>query len=108
MPLPATCVATIVAMLLKVCMPITLCACAAQGCFPGADPSKVSSRAKARGTSQCGTLGSGKRYVEVQDFVDVGAKPAKIVFGNARGRDHPATLCNKPKYNGKRKTDHVC
>lgn len=37
-----------------------------QGCFPGADASKVSSRAKARGASQCGTLGSGNHYVEVQ------------------------------------------
>lgn len=39
---------------------------ALQGCFPGADASKVSSRAKARGASQCGTLGSGNHYVEVQ------------------------------------------
>lgn len=37
-----------------------------QGCFPGADASKVSSRAKARGAAQCGTLGSGNHYVEVQ------------------------------------------
>lgn len=37
-----------------------------QGSFPGADASKVSSRAKARGASQCGTLGSGNHYVEVQ------------------------------------------
>jgi len=36
------------------------------GCFPGADPKHVSSRAMERGVDQLGTLGSGNHYLEVQ------------------------------------------
>ena len=36
------------------------------GCFPGARAAAVSSRAKTRGQNQCGTLGSGNHYCEVQ------------------------------------------
>lgn len=39
------------------------------GCLDGADPGKVSSRAKERGRSQLGTLGSGNHFLEV-DVVD--------------------------------------
>lgn len=37
-----------------------------QGCYPGADPSKVSERAFARGKDQVGTLGSGNHFLEIQ------------------------------------------
>ncbi|BFU93555.1 MAG: tRNA-splicing ligase RtcB [Nitrospira sp.] len=37
-----------------------------QGCIGGADPSKVTDRALARGINQLGTLGSGNHYLEVQ------------------------------------------
>jgi tRNA-splicing ligase RtcB len=37
-----------------------------RGCIPGADPSKVSDHAVARGIHQLGTLGSGNHYLEVQ------------------------------------------
>ncbi|MFQ5874879.1 MAG: RtcB family protein, partial [Dehalococcoidia bacterium] len=36
-----------------------------EGCIAGADPSKVSPRAKKRGVPQLGTLGSGNHFVEV-------------------------------------------
>lgn len=36
------------------------------GCFEGADADCVSSRAKQRGRTQCGSLGSGNHYAEVQ------------------------------------------
>lgn len=36
------------------------------GCLAGADPAKVSARAKARGRSQLGSLGSGNHFLEVQ------------------------------------------
>ena len=39
------------------------------GCLAGADPSKVSSRAKERGRPQLGTLGAGNHFIEV-DIVD--------------------------------------
>jgi tRNA-splicing ligase RtcB len=38
----------------------------ARGRIPGADPDMVSDRAKARGSDQCGTLGSGNHFLEVQ------------------------------------------
>ena len=36
------------------------------GCFAEANPADVSARAKARGRTQCGSLGSGNHYAEVQ------------------------------------------
>jgi tRNA-splicing ligase RtcB len=38
----------------------------AHGRLDGADPNQVSDRAKARGEEQCGTLGSGNHFLEVQ------------------------------------------
>lgn len=40
-----------------------------QGCIDGADPAKVSERAKKRGQDQIGTLGAGNHFIEV-DVVD--------------------------------------
>jgi tRNA-splicing ligase RtcB (3'-phosphate/5'-hydroxy nucleic acid ligase) len=40
-----------------------------EGAIPGAEPSEVSERAIERGKDQCGTLGSGNHFVEV-DYVD--------------------------------------
>ncbi len=37
-----------------------------RGCLAGADPSLVSTRALERGAPQCGTLGSGNHFLEVQ------------------------------------------
>jgi len=39
----------------------------ARGRLAGADPDKVSQRAHARGASQCGTLGSGNHFLEIQE-----------------------------------------
>ena len=36
------------------------------GCLPGADPDAVSHEAKRRGADQCGTLGAGNHFIEVQ------------------------------------------
>ncbi len=40
-----------------------------EGCIPGADPSKVSARAKERGGGQIGSLGAGNHFLEI-DVVD--------------------------------------
>lgn len=40
--------------------------CEESGCMDGADPAKVSQRAKQRGHTQLGTLGSGNHFLEVQ------------------------------------------
>jgi len=36
------------------------------GCFDGADATKISPKAVARGVDQIGTLGSGNHYLEIQ------------------------------------------
>ncbi len=42
------------------------------GCYPGADPGKVSDRAFARGREQVGTLGSGNHFLELQVVDEAG------------------------------------
>lgn len=46
--------------------PAPLQVCEEGGCFAGANPSKVSERAKKRGLVQLGSLGSGNHYTEMQ------------------------------------------
>ena len=55
------------------------------GCLEGADPSKVSERAKARGLGQIGSLGAGNHFVEV-DVVEAILDPeTAAVFGLRAG-----------------------
>jgi len=49
--------------------------------MPNADPSVVSNRAKTRGVSQVGTLGSGNHYVEVQVVDEIYDREAATVMG---------------------------
>jgi tRNA-splicing ligase RtcB len=53
----------------------------AGGHLEGADPGEVSSRAMARGAQQCGTLGSGNHFLEVQIVDHVFDEEAARVFG---------------------------
>ena len=41
------------------------------GCLHGANPDKVSRRAKERGTPQLGTLGSGNHFLEIQEVIEI-------------------------------------
>lgn len=51
-----------------------------QGCINGADASKVSQKAKARGRSQLGTLGAGNHFIEVQEVQQIfDEKTAKVM-----------------------------
>ena len=43
-----------------------LARCEDGGCLPGAKPAEVSSRARARGFGQVGSLGSGNHFLEIQ------------------------------------------
>ncbi len=58
----------------------------AGGCIAGAEPEFLSDRALERGTDQCGTLGSGNHFLEVQvvEKIDdpVAAKAMGLVQGN--------------------------
>ena len=57
----------------------------ADGCLPGADPDHVSNRAFERGRNQCGTLGSGNHFVEVQLVDKVYDERAARAFGIEEG-----------------------
>jgi len=51
------------------------------GAMPGADPTAVSPRAKQRGGTQLGTLGSGNHFIEVQQVTDIYDEEVARVFG---------------------------
>jgi tRNA-splicing ligase RtcB len=53
----------------------------ARGCLKGAEPDNVSQRALERGASQCGTLGSGNHFLEVQVVDQVFDEQAAQVMG---------------------------
>ena len=52
-----------------------------RGEMAGADPSKVSRRAKERGVPQLGTLGSGNHFLEVQVVAEIFDRPAATAMG---------------------------
>jgi len=58
----------------------------AGGCMAGADPDQVSDRAYQRGAGQCGTLGSGNHFVEVQAIDTVFDEGAAAAFGLEAGQ----------------------
>jgi tRNA-splicing ligase RtcB len=55
------------------------------GCMKGADPSKVSRRAKQRQLAEMGTLGSGNHYLELQVVDEIFDAAAARAFGLAAG-----------------------
>lgn len=57
-----------------------------EGCLGGADPSKVSERAKQRGRGQLGTMGSGNHFVEVQEVETIYDEAAARAMGLAEGQ----------------------
>jgi tRNA-splicing ligase RtcB len=52
-----------------------------QGCLPGADPDKVSQRARQRGRDQVGTAGSGNHFVELQRVQEIFDQQASEAYG---------------------------
>jgi len=57
----------------------------AAGCLEEAEPDAVSERAHQRGTDQCGTLGSGNHFLEVQVVDQVFDEPAARAMGLSEG-----------------------
>ncbi len=57
----------------------------AGGCLEGAEPDQVSQRAIERGGDQCGTLGSGNHFLEVQVVQEVLDDEAARLMGLAEG-----------------------
>ncbi|MDA0809026.1 MAG: RtcB family protein [Planctomycetota bacterium] len=56
----------------------------ARGCLVGAEPDNVSDRAIERGRSQCGTLGSGNHFLEVQVVEAIVDETAATAMGLAK------------------------
>jgi tRNA-splicing ligase RtcB len=57
----------------------------AGGCLAGADPDQLSPRALERGGDQCGTLGSGNHFLEVQVVEEIVDEAAARVMGLEKG-----------------------
>ena len=55
-----------------------------RGCLEGAEPDNVSERALARGADQCGTLGAGNHFLEVQIVDAVFDETAARTMGLAK------------------------
>ncbi len=57
----------------------------AEGCIAGAEPELVSQRALSRGSDQCGTLGSGNHFLEVQVVDEIFDQQAAQAMGLRQG-----------------------
>ncbi|MCX7779266.1 MAG: RtcB family protein [Patescibacteria group bacterium] len=55
--------------------------CESYGLIKGADPTKVSEKAKARGRDQLGTLGSGNHFLEIQRVAEIFNEEIARTFG---------------------------
>ncbi|MEM4325785.1 MAG: RtcB family protein [Candidatus Pacearchaeota archaeon] len=74
--------------------------CEDAGCLVGANPDRISQRAKARGKDQLGTIGAGNHFLEIQEVVEIydekiaeafGLRPGKIcvlIHSGSRGLGH--------------------
>ena len=58
----------------------------AGGCLKGAKPEAVSPRAKQRGGDQCGTLGSGNHFLEIQVVEQIDDRAAAAAMGLDEGQ----------------------
>lgn len=57
-----------------------------RGTMPGADPQKVSARAKERGRGQLGTLGSGNHFLEIDEVAEIYDAEAAQAMGLFQGQ----------------------
>ena len=59
--------------------------CEDNGCILGANPEKISQRAKARGRNQLGTIGAGNHFLEIQEIEKIYDEKTAKVFGLKQG-----------------------
>ncbi|MHB8192101.1 MAG: RtcB family protein [Bellilinea sp.] len=77
------------------------------GCLEGADPGKVSSRAKKRGLSQLGTLGAGNHFIEVEVVEQIYDQEAARAMGLQEGRLALQIHCGSRGFGHQVCTDYV-
>jgi tRNA-splicing ligase RtcB len=77
------------------------------GCLEGADPGKVSKKAKERGRAQIGTLGAGNHFIEVDIIEQVFDDQAAGVMGLAEGNLVVQIHCGSRGFGHQICTDYV-
>ncbi len=73
----------------------------------GADPSKVSSKAKKRGKSQLGTLGAGNHFLEIQDTNQIFDESVARSFGLEKGKATVMVHCGSRGYGHQICSDYI-
>ncbi|AEH61525.1 protein of unknown function UPF0027 [Methanosalsum zhilinae DSM 4017] len=81
--------------------------CEGSGFIEGADPSKVSAKARKRGKPQLGTLGSGNHFLEVQYVDNIYDNDAASVFGLEEGQVTIMVHCGSRGAGHQICTDHL-
>ena len=77
------------------------------GCLEGADPTKVSGRAKERGRSQLGTLGAGNHFLEIDVVEQIFDRTAAQVMGLVEGNLALQIHCGSRGFGHQICTDYV-
>ncbi len=81
--------------------------CESKGQMPGADPSKVSAKARKRGRPQIGTLGSGNHFLEVQYIDKIYDEEAAAAMGLREGQVTFMVHCGSRGAGHQICTDHL-
>jgi tRNA-splicing ligase RtcB (3'-phosphate/5'-hydroxy nucleic acid ligase) len=81
--------------------------CEANGYLEGADPSKVSTKARNRGKTQLGTLGSGNHFLEVQYVDKIYDQKIASTFGLEEGQVTVMIHCGSRGAGHQICTDHL-
>jgi tRNA-splicing ligase RtcB len=77
------------------------------GCLAGADPSKVSQRARQRGRPQVGTLGAGNHFIEVDEITEIYDDAAARAMGLFVGQVAVQIHCGSRGFGHQICTDYV-
>lgn len=81
--------------------------CEENGAMDGAKPEHVSKKARQRGIPQCGTLGSGNHFLEVQVVDDIVDEATAKTFGVAKGQICVMIHCGSRGLGHQVCTDHL-
>ena len=77
------------------------------GCLAGADPDKVSKRARERGRPQVGTLGAGNHFIEVDEVTEIYDEVAARAMGLFQGQVVVQIHCGSRGFGHQVCTDYV-
>lgn len=78
-----------------------------EGCMDGADPSKLSNRARSRARSQVGSLGSGNHFIEVDEVTEIYDPDVAEAFRLTKGHIVVQIHCGSRGFGHQVCTDYV-